>query len=268
MVPRAYLRVFEPLDAFPDDDQQRWGRYVATSDGLTVEAALEAERTHAFAQMVTGRFAPDPDGALVRRVNGRVHVCPLQLADRQALVVNTIREVLPEAAIDAFVSREQERSAARRVERLYRPPHILVECWEVPLRWFALFDPGDRHFVDPPTGTGPRLTYLTTARRALERLDRVSAVVEAALVEPEVIVDAIAGLVEYVASFHDDSIIELDYGSLTSIIPVADLVTEDSCEDLWRVVEGLESGDLSLATARYEETSARWDLLRHRCRAN
>jgi hypothetical protein len=44
MVPCAYLRVFEPLDSFPESERERWGRYVADGHGLSVNAALSDGR--------------------------------------------------------------------------------------------------------------------------------------------------------------------------------------------------------------------------------
>lgn len=268
MVPCSYLRVFEPLDALPVSEQERWGRYVADGNGLSVGAAVQTESRIALSRLITGR-RPAPSGAaLVRRVGRRIHVCPLQLVERHAVALLAFRELVPEPAIDAFVSPVEAREAVRAVERLHRPPHIQESSWEVPLRWFVAFEPDERHFTNPPEGDGPRLSYLTRAAAAMERLDRVIDVLEATIEGADPLVDPLADLIDWIASFADDSILELDYGGLTRLIPDGDLVTDLSCEDLWQVIGDLERGDVGSATAGYEQVAARWQLNRMRYRTN
>ncbi len=268
MVPCAYLRVFEPLDAFPILERERWGRYVSDGRGLTVGAALATESRTAAARLVTRRPPREDQAALVRRVGHRIHVCPLGLAQRHAVALLAFREALPEPAASAFVSRDEARAALTAVRRLRRPPHIQEASWEVPLRWFVAFAPSERHFVNPPEGSGPRLTYLTNARSALGRLDRAIGIVEATVEQSEELVEALTDLLEWFASFDEDSLVELDYGSLVTFIPGADLATDSSCEELWEAIGNLERGDPDAALAGYEALSDRWQLLRYRCRSN
>lgn len=269
MVPCAYLRIFEPLDALPPAERERWGRYVAEGNGLTVGAAVRTEARLAASRLVTGQppGAGEP-GALVRRVGRRIHVCPLDLPERHAVALVAFREMLPEPAIRAFVSGRETRAAIATVDRLERPPHIQESSWEVPLRWFVAFDPAERHFVDPPEGSGPQLTYLTRAGAALERLDRAVDVVQLTLEDSEEIIDALADLAEWLASFHEDSLVELDYGGLAALIPPGDLATDTSCEEIWEAIQGLERGDAEVAAAGYEAVAGRWGVLRQRYREN
>ncbi len=268
MVPCSYLRVFEPLDALPVSEQERWGRYVAEGNGLSVGTALQTESRIAVSRMITGRRPTSSGAALVRRVGRRIHVCPLQLVERHAVALLAFREMVPEPAVDAFVSPDEARDAVRAVEKLRRPPHIQESSWEVPLRWFVAFDAGERHYTDPPEGKGPRLTYLTRAGDAMGRLDRVIDVLEATIEGADPLIDPLADLIEWIASFDDDSILELDYGGLTRLIPGGDLVTDTSCEDLWHVIDDLQRGDVGSATSGYEQVAARWQLNRMRYRAN
>lgn len=272
MVPCAYLRVFEPLDALPEDDRQHWGRYVAEGGGLSVDAALANEAALAASRLVTGDAPGDGNGdghgALVRRVGRRIHLCPLQVPERQAVALLAFRDMLPDPAIRAFVSRREARSAISKVKRLRRPPHIQESSWEIPLRWFAAFDPDERHFVDPPEGDGPRLSYLTRVEPAMERLDRAVDAVEGRLAGGEQIVEALVDLVEWLANFHDDSLLELDYGGLNDIIASTDLALDSSCEDVWKALESLERGDAEGAAAGYQAVAGRWAGMRHRYRTN
>lgn len=268
MVPCAYLRVFEPLDALPAREQERWGRYVAEGNGLSTNAALRTEARVALSRMIVGDRPSGLRAALVRRVGRRIHVCPLQLAERHAVALLAFREMVPEPAVEAFVSPEEAREAVRAVERLRRPPHIQESCWEVPLRWFVAFDPDERHLTRREEGDGPRLSYLTHAADALERLDHVIDVLEATIEGAEPLVDPLADLIEWIASFDDDSIVELDYGGLNDVISDADLATDHSCGDLWQVLEDLERGDVGAATAGYEQVAGRWQVHRLRYQAN
>ncbi|MDQ4129546.1 MAG: hypothetical protein M3133_00895 [Actinomycetota bacterium] len=268
MVPCAYLRVFEPLDSFPLPERERWGQYVASGRGLTVSAAVATEARTAVARLVTRRPPHDDEAALIRRVGRRIHVCPLGLPQRHAVALLAFREALPESAAGAFVSRDETRAALNTIRRRRRPPHIQEASWEVPLRWFVAFAPRERHFVDPPEGDGPRLTYLTSVRAALCRLDRAIGVLEAMADKPDELVEAVAELLEWLANFDEDSLVELDYGGLVTCIPAADLAIDSSCEQLWEAIEDLERGDPDTALAVYESLNERWQLLRQRCRSN
>jgi hypothetical protein len=268
MVPCAYLRVFEPLDAFPEAERERWGGYVAAGNGLTATAAVRCESEEAAVRLVTGRVPTPEPLALVRRVGRRIHLCPLELPERHAVALVSFRQILPDAALDAFVTPDQAHQAHRAVRHLPRPPHIQECSWEVPLKWFAAFDPGERHFVDPPEGRGPRLTYLTVLAAAMDRLDRAIDAVGEAIEDGDAIVDALGDLVDWLANFADESLLELDYGGLHGIIPPADLATDHSCEELWAAIEGLERGDAGAAFAGYESVAGRWETLRNRVRHN
>ncbi len=268
MVPCAYLRVFEPLDAFPAAERERWSRYVAAGRGVSVGAALETESRTAVVRLITGRPPLAPEAALVRRVGARIHLCPLQLAERQAVALLAFRDIVPEPVIDAFVSAEEAGGALTAVQRLYRPPHIQEASWEVPLLWFVAFGAEERHFVNPPEGRGPRLTYLTVARTALDRLDRAISVIEGNVADGEEMAESLTELVDWLASFDDDSLVELDYGGLAAIISEGELAIDLSCEELWDAIEALERRDAAVAMARYEAVSNRWNGFRSRCRFN
>lgn len=268
MVPCAYLRVFEPLDAFPEADRERWGRYVAAGNGLSVRGAASTESRVATARLLTGRQPSGEDAALVRRVGRRMHLCPLQLEERHAVALLAFRDMLPGPAVDAFVSPSEARAAMLAARRLERPPHIMESSWEVPLRWFVAFDPSERRLVDPPEGRGPRVSYLTGLRAALGRLDRAVDVVDGAIEDGDDIVDALADLVDWLTSFDEDSLLELDYGGLNELFSAGDLATDLSCEEIWRSIDCLERGDAVAALAGYEAAVGRWQRMRVHHRTN
>lgn len=267
MVPCAYLRAFEPLDAFPASDRERWVGYVDAGAGVTTGQALDAEARTAATSVVTGRGSV-PEEALVRRVGDRVHVCPLSLDLRSAVAALAFRELVPEEVADVFVDPVIARRAVDRVHRAARPPHIRDAPWSVPLHWFAMFAPGERHHIDPPEGAGPRLTYLTSVAAALERLERVVDVVDGSLADADPVLALLADLMDWAEQFSPASILELDYAGLTAMIAPAVLAEDRSCGDLWAAIDALADGDALAAAAHYGALRARWSTLRAKASAN
>ena len=261
MVPCAYLRAFEPLDALPRADRDRWRRYVAAGEGITRRGAIETESRVAATRLLTGRPPIPVDGALVRRSESRTYVCPLELPERHAVALLAFRETLPTPVAEAVVPSDEARAAVRAIRRLGRPPHTQESSWAVPLRWFAAFAPDDRHVAPAVDGTGGRIVYLTIARAAVQRIERASAVVDAHVEGGDEIVEALNDLGDWLGSFDKRSLIELDYGGITTLIDVDDLVLDTSCADVWEAIDQLERGDLLAAARAYGIVSARWARL-------
>ena len=268
LVPCAYLRAFEPLDAFPADERQRWRSYVSAGAGVSRTEAQSTERRVAAARLLTGRGALSDDAALVRRVGSRIHVCPLQLELRAASALRELRRTVPDEVIEACVPDPDARDTLDLLAATGRTPHILDEPWAVPLTWFVLFDPDERHLVDHPEGRGARITYLTSAAPALERVARATEIVSSTIVDGDDVVEALADLERWVGSFHVDTILELDYGSVAALLGPADLDEDHSCHEVWSALEGLVDGDVLAASAYYGAARGRWRELRAKQRAS
>lgn len=268
MVPCAYLRAFEPLDTLPASDRERWVGYVSSGAGVTPGQALAVEARTSVARAVTGRPRRAGEVALVRRVGSRVHVCPVDLELRTAVAAVAFRETVPVQVADAFVDPVEDRSARAVIARASRPPHIREATWSVPLQWFTLFDPSERHHLDPLEGRGPRLTYLTTNGTAQERLERVVVAVDERIEDADPLLAVLADLMDWAEQFSPDSILELDYGGITGLVSPAVLAADLSCRDVWGSVEALERGDALAAAAHFAALRARWSSLRDRARTN
>ncbi|MBW3619974.1 MAG: hypothetical protein KY461_07000 [Actinobacteria bacterium] len=267
MVPCAHLRAFEPLDAFPPAERERWSRYV--SDGAI--SATEASRTedaHRVARLLTGRLARGDDAALVRRVGDRIHVCPLQLDLRAAAALQEFRRTMPDQLVDSFLPHPGSREALDRLALSGQAPHILDAPWAVPLPWFVAFEPDDRRVLDPPEGRGPRVVHLTTADQAADRLARAIEVVEATIEDGEDVLAALAEVAAWVDSFDPRSLIELDYGGVSGLFSRAELASDRTCADLWDAIEGLAAGDVLAAAAAYGVARSRWSSLRSKQHAS
>lgn len=264
MVPSAYLRAFEPLDAFPALEREWWGGYVERGSGISLSEARATEDRVAVSRLLTGRGSLNPDSALVRRVGGRIHLCPLQLELRAATAMQSFLDTVPIEVADAFVPDVRARQSLTALGRPDRPPHIRDAAWAVPLPWFVLFSAEERHYVDPPEGRGPRLTYLTTGGLAAARIERAIAVVESTIEDGEAVLAELADVGDWVDSFHAESLLELDYGRVATLFSRNELASDRTCSDLWTAIDALADGDAMAAAAYYGVARSRWSTLRHK----
>src|SRR5918995_7254041 len=170
MVPSAYLRVFQPLDAFEGEEQLRWERYLVSN--RMSPRSPRRYRDHAKGGL--GLIAPaDGDHAEVRVVDGRTYMSPWRMRMRVLAAAVAFREVRPVELAERFLSKKDARRAARELTRLRRrDPQAVSFChespWHVPIRWFVLFQDDERRLGEDEHGR-LRLRYRTTARRALRR---------------------------------------------------------------------------------------------------
>lgn len=268
VVPRAQLKVYEPLEAFPPQERERWRAYAEAGEGLSRGELVEVESDDVLARLLTGASPLGPDAALVRRVGGRTMVCPLQLDLRAAVALESFRRTVPAAAFDAFVPDARARTRLERLSASGRAPHVLDEPWAVPLHWFLAFEPDERRLTDHPEGPGPRLVYLTSCATAAGRIDRVIGIVEATVEDGEDILAALAEIGAWLDAFDPEALLELDYALLTRDMTRDELAADRTCEDLWQAVDALASGDLLSAAASYGVARARWHHRRARQHAS
>jgi hypothetical protein len=268
LVPRAQLKVFSPLEAFPPRERERWRSYVEDGRGLTRREVAAAESGAAVTRLVTGRSRLGPDAAIVRRAGRRTLICPLQLELRAAIALATFRRVVPPTAFDAFLP---SRTSLGRLEQLSssgRAPHVLDEPFAVPLHWFVAFSPSERRFTDPPEGAGPRLVYLTSVDQAQDRLERAIDVVESTVEDGEDVLAALADVAAWLDAFDASSLLELDYGGVAGSVPREVLREDRTCQELWSAIDALASGDLLAAAAAYGVARSRWNDHRGRQHAS
>src|SRR5437764_11101574 len=77
--PTAYLRVFEPLVAFPDEQREHYSRLRGQSSSVSDRRAVEqAEREAAIAAAVRPTLELPEGPVLMEQVDGLAYVCPLQ----------------------------------------------------------------------------------------------------------------------------------------------------------------------------------------------
>jgi hypothetical protein len=278
----AYLRVYEPLGAFPEELQRRLRAHLDGGRLLDRSRAIEAEHRAAIRAVIAAppRLVQARDiDALAVSEDGVPYICPLDLRLRCWEALAEFREMLPEPLADAFVPGPVAAVAdAEHAGWLREHPddqaHVQTGRWQVPLRWLVLFEPGERRLVLGPraeryaaVGASPapdraaeltrRLVYVTAMSRARRRLARTLAVVRRTL-EDGPVVDGIEELGRWLEAFHPHALVELDYGGLVHLLHDDALRGDQSVADVADAVSALSKGDAAAATAAYERVVARW----------
>ncbi|MFF0435217.1 hypothetical protein ACFYU9_23685 [Streptomyces sp. NPDC004327] len=273
LVPYAsYLRVYEPLAAFPEPERAHWARYACRPD---VPGAQD-ELRRSLADLVPVPPVPVPvhesGDAFVATVDGTVLVCPWRTRLRGWLALQELTGgTLPAQVLDAMlppVVREQltadhERWLERNPDAR---PWIRSAVWRVPLRWFVLFSDEEREYVPGKAGAegaaAPVLRYRTPMVQARRRLARGLKALREAIDEGPMT----EGLVEvgrWLEEFHPRALVELDYGGLVHVLGAEALAGDRSAADVAEGIEALREGDGEGASAAYGRFAARWRAVRN-----
>nr|WP_141587000.1 hypothetical protein [Actinomadura sp. WMMA1423] len=163
----AYLRVYEPVTAFPEPARTLWTVYADSRRRPRRIHALGVEHQEAVLRL-TGSppdVVPDRDSrdAYVRRLEDMVYVCPWETRLRSWLAFERFRDEHAAGVAAAFVPpplSERVRDDFERWKKGGRSlrPHILTSTWHVPLDWFVPFARDERCLMLGTPGTGYRQT--------------------------------------------------------------------------------------------------------------
>jgi hypothetical protein len=261
MVPSAYLRVFQPLDAFEGEEQLRWERYLVSNRWLP--GRPRRYRDHAKGGL--GLIAPaDGDHAEVRVVDGRTYVSPWRMRMRVLAAGLAFRETRPIELSERFLSKKDAKRVARELRRLRRrDPLAVAFChqspWHVPIRWFALVADEERWLGEDEHGL-LRLRYRTTARKALRRAGQTIPLLRRSDLGP--IGDLLMDLHEWIALFDVRSLVELDYGGLCDFLTWDELDDDRSVRDLGLALEALARHEFPRSAEIYQGVLAHWAEIR------
>jgi hypothetical protein len=195
----AYLRVYEPLSAFPPEEQAHWRAYATSPARRRRAVALEAEHAEAIRRIIAlpPIVAPVQESphAYVRWADGVTYVCPWQTRLRSWQALAQLRSTAGPLLADAFAPRQAEQAAQEhaRWERKGVTPRICIQSstWSVPWSWFVTFSPterwlvlssvGERDVTGPATASATRtLIYATAMAQARKRVARALATVRRA----------------------------------------------------------------------------------------
>lgn len=263
-IPRAQLRVFSPLDAFPQREREHWQTYVAEGRGVTRSRMAQfeqASRRHVYA---TKRLPRTNDEALTRRVGRRMLVCPLDLDLRAAGGFALVSDALPPIVKPVLFADNAEQQRCQQLTTSGRVPHILDAAWAPPLVWFLAFQSSERRFFDAPESTEARVVFITLVSQALERVEQVHAVIESAeetttFTDSYGLIDDIHDFIAWLERFDATALMEFDYGEINGIATSDELRDDTTCTELWEMVEALADDDTTRAEFAYARARSRWE---------
>ncbi|MEU2076273.1 hypothetical protein [Streptomyces sp. NPDC013489] len=295
LIPYAsYLRVYEPLAAFPEPERTHWARYAR----LPRTPGAQEELRRSLADLLPTPPVPVPvhesGEAFVARLDGVVVVCPWRTRLRGWLALQELDGQFPEPVLDAMLPPVVRLQVASDYERwLSRNPDarpwIRTAVWQVPLRWFALFGDEDREYEpgERPSGAGtggeggegvaggagaagagadgagraPVLRYRTTMAQARRRLARALRALRESIDDGPMT----EGLIEvgrWLEEFHPRALVELDFGGLVHAVPEEWLAADRSAAQLAEGIAALRAGDGERASEAYGRLAERWRAVR------
>ncbi|MEV4447578.1 MULTISPECIES: hypothetical protein [Streptomyces] len=269
IVPYAsYLRVYEPLAAFPEPERTHWARYARRAE----RPSYQDELRRSLADLLPTPPIPVPvhesADAFVLSVDGVLCVCPWRTRLRGWQALEELADELPVSVLDAVLPPLVRRQAALDYERwLARNPDarpwIRTSTWQVPLNWFVLVTDEERRYDKGAGGDGapPMLRYRTPMVQARRRTARALKTLRDTLDEGPLI-DGLVDVGRWLEEFHPRSLVELDYGGLVHALPAGHLEDDHSAADVAEGIEALRHGDGAAAGEAYGRLVERWRSVR------
>ncbi|MDF3302294.1 hypothetical protein [Streptomyces tropicalis] len=276
VVPYAtYLRVYEPLAAFPEPERSHWARYARRPE----RPSYQDELRRSLADLLPTPPVPVPvhesPDAFVLDVDGVVCVCPWRTRLRGWQALDEPTGELPPVVLDAVLPPVVRRQAAQDYERWLAGnpdarPWIRTATWQVPLNWFVLVSDEEREYVKGSGDSGdetPVLRYRTPMVQARRRVARALRTLKDTVDEGPLI-DGLVDVGRWLEEFHPRSLVELDYGGLVHVLPAGELEGDHSAADVAEGIEALRRGDGAAAGEAYARLVERWRSVGDRRAAN
>ncbi|MFJ6074754.1 hypothetical protein ACIQFU_28685 [Streptomyces sp. NPDC093065] len=271
----AYLRVYEPLAAFPDAERAHWARYARRPGRPSYQDELRRSLADLLPTPPVAVPVHESADAFVTEVDGVVCVCPWRTRLRGWQALGDLAEDFPEPVLDALIPPVVRRQSTQDYERwLERNPDarpwIRTATWQVPINWFVLVSDAEREYDGGGVAEGadaPVLRYRTPMVQARRRVARgLRALREA--VDEGPLIDGLVDVGRWLEEFHPRSLVELDYGGLVHALPAGELEADHSAADVAEGIEALRHGDGAAAGAAYGRLVERWRAVRDRRSAN
>ncbi|MER6534785.1 hypothetical protein ACWDE0_14205 [Streptomyces sp. 900105755] len=273
VVPYAtYLRVYEPLAAFPDRERDHWTRYARRPERPSYQDELRRSLADLLPTPPIAVPVQESGDAFVLEVDGVVCVCPWRTRLRGWRALEELPDELPKPVLDAMLPPVVRRQAAMDYERwLARNPDsrpwIRTATWQVPLNWFVLVSDEERRYEKGTAEIPPMLRYRTPMVQARRRVARALRTLKDT-VEEGPLIDGLVDVGRWLEEFHPRSVVELDYGGLVHTLPAGDLEDDHSAADVAAGIEALRQGDGAAAGEAYGRLVERWRTVRDRRSAN
>ncbi|MFH8582635.1 hypothetical protein, partial [Streptomyces zaomyceticus] len=243
----AYLRVYEPLAAFPEPERTHWARYARRPDRPSYQDELRRSLVDLLPTPPIPVPVHESSDAFVLDVDGVVCVCPWRTRLRGWQALGELAEELPASVLDAVLPPLVRRQAAQDYERwLARNPDarpwIRTATWQVPLNWFVLVSDEERRYEKGSGEVPPMLRYRTPMVQARRRVARALRTLRDTIEEGPLI-DGLVDVGRWLEEFHPRSLVELDYGGLVHAVPAGELEGDHSAADVADGIEALRRGD-------------------------
>ncbi|MER5434016.1 hypothetical protein [Streptomyces sp. NPDC002588] len=273
IVPYAsYLRVYEPLAAFPEPERSHWARYARRPDHPSYQDELRRSLADLLPVPPVAVPVHESSDAFVLDADGVLHVCPWRTRLRGWQALAELDEELPRPVLEAVLPEVVRLQAAKDYERWRERnpdarPWIRTATWQVPLDWFVLVADEERAYEKGTAEVAPALRYRTPMVQARRRVARGLRTLREAMDEGPLI-DGLLDVGRWLEEFHPRSLVELDYGGLVHTLPAGDLEDDHSAADVAAGIEALRVGDGAAAGEAYERLVERWRAVRDRRSAN
>ncbi|MFC9926604.1 hypothetical protein [Streptomyces sp. NPDC127190] len=268
----AYLRVYEPLGAFPEPERSHWARYARRPERPSYQDELRRSLADLLPTPPVAVPVHESGDAFVLELDGVVCVCPWRTRLRGWQALGELAEELPAAVLDAVLPPLVRHQAAQDYERwLARNPDarpwIRTATWQVPLNWFVLVSDEERSYDPGTPELPPVLRYRTPMVQARRRVARALRTLRDT-VEEGPLIDGVVDVGRWLEEFHPRSLVELDYGGLVHVVPAGQLSDDHSAADVAAGIEALRRGDGGAAGEAYTRLVERWRTVRDRRSAN
>lgn len=280
----AYLRVYEPLAAFPEPERSHWYAYAASDTRPTAQDEQRQALANLLAVPPVLVPAQETRNAFVAVVDGVTHICPWSTRLRSWIALEQLKRQFPDIILDAMLPRllREQAESDRDRWREQNPdarPWIFSSTWHVPVRWFVLFADGERHFepsrradaaepekakegaVGGKRRAAPVLRYRTPMAQSRRRVARGLRVLRNTMEEGPLI-NSLVRVGRWLEDFHPRSLVELDYGGLVHVMPEDQLAQDRSAADVAEGLAALRDGDGERAVAAYRRLTERWGGVR------
>jgi hypothetical protein len=262
VVPCAYLKVYQPLESFPRDEQAQWERYLLAGRPRPLRPVYRQRATGRRLGVLTPTAG---EGADVKLVDGSYYVCPWHVRLRVLAGMLSFREASPFEGSEAFVPDDELRRASKELAKMRRRHPGVISFmhqspWHVPVRWFTLFDGEERVLRERRDGRY-RLSYLTTTRKAMRRADRAVPALRKTDLGP--VADLIVELYEWLSNFDARSLLELDYNGLCDLLTWDEMDDDHSARDVQDALSALSSEEFPRSADLYQSVIIRWAEVRN-----
>jgi hypothetical protein len=264
----SYLRVYEPLDALPDNVRTKINEAADRQTG----ASLQIEQQLALS-MVVGPPGSVRDNVAVdaytMRRDGHDYFCPVDLSLRSWLSLTSLVESMGDAAVGAILPQAGRTLAGEEFLRWRQQnptavPHIRQTTWGVPRTWFVMVVEDERETYD--AGSMRSVRYRARIIDARRRMAAANRLLRSVIDDVELI-DEIAGLSDWLESFDAGSWVELDYAGIARFLGDK-LASDQSARDIHRALDALRREDYAAAGESYRAFEERWRTVNAFERAN